>query len=122
MPNTAENAQYPVHLLPPRVSLEDILANHIDRYIVLPVPPYSKPRDFETIGRTTFKRYVIRLYTENFSLEKDLWSIPFLLLPEAQNPYIINRPNKQIVAEPAMNIKTEPKHDSMAPSHCKLLL
>lgn len=122
MSNFPGNAQYPVQQLPSRVSLDEISANHIEKYVVLPLPPNCKPKDFETIGRTTFKKYVIRLYSEFFSLEPDCWNIPFLLLPEAINPYIMHRPAKQINTEPAMNIKSEPNLDTMVPSHSKFVV
>lgn len=128
MSKIAENAQLPIHTLPPRVSLEDILKNQIAKFIVLPVPPHSKPWEFENIGRTSFKKYVIGLYQQFFSLEDDLWQIPFLLSSEARNPHIIQRPiistnntrENQIAAE--MNIKSELRHEAMMPSHGKFLL
>lgn len=106
--------------LPIRYSLKEIeaLKNEIKMYVVLPIPETSGSTPFETIGRTTFKKYIKKLY------EKLQWSgelppgsyvhIPFVILKNARDPYVVHIQDE---------IKTEPieiiEIDSLAPPHRK---
>lgn len=81
---------------PTRLSPDEIEAqrNQIKAYVILPVPPHAVPLQFETIGRTTFKKYVLKAYENLFEQDafpiSDYWNIPFVVSPDARVPHIVH--------------------------------
>lgn len=114
---------------PVRYSPKEIEANRnkIKAYVVLPVPPHAVPLQFETIGRTTFKKYVLKAYETLFAQSAfpitDYWNTPFIVSPEAKVVHIVHTHNQLKIqvktqaktkakAKPTTNrieIKTEPQ-------------
>lgn len=121
---------------PIRFSPEEIEANRdkIKAYVVLPVPPHANAAQFETIGRTTFKKYVLKSY-ENFLAKNafsssDYWNTPFVISKKVKQPQIIKtqtqarnqgktkaknqskpqlQPQTQIQTKPQINAEAEPQ-------------
>lgn len=116
---TSAQSLPPIPLTRPiRVTTAEIQSGNIDRYIVLPVPPQSNPVDFEAIGRTSFKKYVTRLYSELFSLEPNFLDIPFVVLREATEPYIVRGTTEPIGLGPTMDMNIDMIGGSiLAPPH-----
>ncbi|XP_031637468.1 nuclear RNA export factor 2 [Contarinia nasturtii] len=91
---------------PKRFGPDEIEANRnkIKAYVVCPVPEHAVPQQFETIGRTTFKKYILKVY-ENlydqsaFPISK-YWNIPFVVSHDTRIPYIVHT---------ATNVKTVTK-------------
>lgn len=85
---------------PVRYSPEEIEANRnkIKAYVVLPVPPHAAALQFETIGRTTFKKYVLKAYETLFAQGAfpitDYWNTPFIISPEAKAVHIVHTHNQ----------------------------
>lgn len=99
---------------PVRFSSEDIEANRnkIKAYVVLPVPPHAAALQFETIGRTTFKKYVLKAYENLFAQNAfpiaDYWNTPFIISPEAKVPHIVHTQSQvRIQAKPQGKPQTQ---------------
>lgn len=90
--------------MPTRISLAEIekRKDEIPIYAVLPIPPFGENVPFETIGRTTFKKYVRQTYDRLQSRNELPASgycthIPFIILQNCKEPYVVrikNEPNK----------------------------
>lgn len=111
--------------LPIRYSLEEIEAkkDQIKLYVVLPIPQFSGHTPFETIGRTTFKKYVKKSY-EELQLRKELplgdyINIPFVVLHKIKNPYVVCL--QDIKGEAEEEIANKENMDT-APPHSKFML
>lgn len=109
---------------PIRYSCEEIESNKIGKYIVLPFPPNIDFVDFESIGRTTFKKYVLRLYKEYFGEDDNNLNIPFVFLHEATKPYIVHKNYQQSATDTdsrTMNFHDDDFNtmDYFAPPHSK---
>lgn len=71
-------------LYPIRLTEEEILSNPAyTSYVVLNIPTHGKHVPFDTIGRTTFKKYIVKSYTDfydNRTLKTtDFKSVPFVI-------------------------------------------
>lgn len=124
---------------PVRITPDDIAKNRnkFKAYAVLPVPKhYQSGIQFDTIGVTTFKKYIIRTY-ETLLAQKaftfsDCWDTPFIISTEDKIPRVVNiqsdtqtqaQPNKQKtprppvlnnISQPTFKIQTQP---STQPTH-----
>lgn len=84
--------------LPTRFTPQEIELNRdkLRAYAVLPVPEHAIiPLQFETIGRTTFKKYIIKSYEALFSQRKfpvsDFWNVPYIISTVPTTvPHVIN--------------------------------
>lgn len=75
----ASNALFPI-----RLTEEEVLANPAySAYVILNIPTHGQNVPFDTIGRTTFKKFVLKSYAEfydNGSLKtSDFKSVPFVI-------------------------------------------
>lgn len=83
-------------VFPVRLEPEEIEASRdqIKSYVVLPVPSSQAEKQFETIGRTTFKKFIIKayetLFTQNSFHTPDFLSIPFIISRTCKIPYIVH--------------------------------
>lgn len=81
---------------PTRVTTVEIEKNSskFKAYAVLPVPEYAQKIQFDTIGVTTFKKYIIRSYEKLLAQKAftipDCWDIPFVISAEAKVPRVVN--------------------------------
>lgn len=71
-------------LFPTRLTEEEILANPAyTAYVILNIPTHGQNVPFDTIGRTTFKKFIIKSYTDfydNGSLKtSNFKSVPFII-------------------------------------------
>lgn len=113
---------------PTRFSPEEIEANRskIPAYVVLPIPTHATQLQFESIGRTTFKKYVLKAYENLFVQDAfpiaDYWNTPFIVSPEAKVPHIVHTqtdlriqvnpqapPKAKALAQNLVPIKTTPQ-------------
>lgn len=77
-------SSYPNALFPPRLTEEEIVANpEYTAYVILNIPTHGKNVPFDTIGRTTFKKFILKAYTDfydNGSLKtSNFRSVPFVI-------------------------------------------
>lgn len=94
---------------PKRCSPEEIEVNrsNLKAYVVLPVPPYAAEGQFETIGRTTFKKFVIKAY-ENLVGQSgfpihDFLNVPFIVSKTTKKPHIVK------ISTDTINLSTQIK-------------
>lgn len=71
-------------LFPTRLTEEEILANPAyTAYVILNIPTHGQNVPFDTIGRTTFKKFIIKSYTDFYdcgSLKtSNFKSVPFVI-------------------------------------------
>lgn len=88
-------------ILPTRISLAEIekKKDEIPIYAVLPIPPFGDKVPFETIGRTTFKKFIRQTYDRLQSRNELPASgycthIPFVILPNCKEPYVVRMKNE----------------------------
>lgn len=111
--------------IPERYTLEQIEAakNKIPCYVVLPVPPLCNPNQFETVGRTTFKKYVRHSYDELYARNElprgNYLNIPFIVLRSAKNPYVVDTSTRTTANVNIPFKETPPISDGFAPPHSK---
>lgn len=80
---------------PVRFSQEQIDANRnqIKAYVVLPIPKHANNVPFETIGRTTFKKYILHSYGNLFSQgslkTNDFNNIPFVITEKPTIAHVV---------------------------------
>lgn len=100
-------------VFPTRLSLGHVEANRsqFPSYVVLPLPPHSHNTSFETIGVTTFKKYITKAY-ESLQVAS---SVPFVILSTATTAHIVH-PAPKI---PDTLDKMNSIQDKFAPSHRK---
>lgn len=63
----------------------------------MPVPKHAEHTPFETIGRTTFKKYITKSYEELISQSPfipDFFSLPFVISKEATVPQLVHTQKK----------------------------
>ncbi|XP_055309871.1 nuclear RNA export factor 2 [Sitodiplosis mosellana] len=100
-------SNFPVRLSPDEIEAN---RNNISAYVVLPIPPHAVPLQFETIGRTTFKKYVVKAYENLFAQDafpiQDYWNIPFVIAREAKVPHLVHT---QTQIKIPVNPKATPK-------------
>lgn len=90
--------------LPIRISMTDIekKMDEFPIYAVLPIPQFGENVPFETIGRTTFKKYIRQSYDRLQSRNELPASgycthIPFVISQNCKEPYVVRAkkdPNK----------------------------
>lgn len=106
--------------MPVRFSQEQIDANRsqIKIFVVLPIPPHATQVQFETIGRTTFKKYVIKCYEDLFdkgSLKtSDFTNVPFVVSETATAPHVVRVLSQQQQQPP--NQSAKPQNTSRTPA------
>lgn len=87
--------------LPTRISLAEIekKKDEFPMYAVLPIPPFGENVPFETIGRSTFKKYIRQTYDRLQSRNELPASgycthIPFVILQNCKEPYVVRTENE----------------------------
>lgn len=114
-------------LLPTRISLAEIekKKDEIPIYAVLPIPPFGENVPFETIGRSTFKKYIRQTYDRLQSRNELPASgycthIPFVIMKNCNEPYVVrikNDPNKTPVNalnKPGTSLARSVSNDNVA--------
>lgn len=98
---------------PKRCSPDEIEVNRskLKAYVVVPVPQHAAEGQFETIGRTTFKKFVIKAYENlvgqsGFSIH-DFWNVPFIVSKTTKKPHIVKIPTDTIRAHVTPKTKTQ---------------
>lgn len=96
----ASNALFPTRFN----SEEEILANPAySAYVVLNIPTHGQNVPFDTIGRTTFKKYILKSYTDfydNGSLKTSNFKIvPFVISKTPTVARVVYVPNKRQTLE-----------------------
>lgn len=87
-------------LFPTRLSEEEILANPAyTAYVVLNIPTHGQNVPFDTIGRTTFKKFILKSYADfydNGSLKtSNFKSVPFVISKTPTVARVVYVPNKR---------------------------
>lgn len=98
--------------IPTRLSPQEIESkrNKLKAYAVLPVPEHAVPGQFETIGRTTFKKYIQKAYETLYSKSAfpiaEFWNIPYIISPDATFPHVVNiTPQSQTQSQPPAQLQ-----------------
>lgn len=115
-------------LFPPRFdSEEEILANPAHTaYIILNIPTHGQSVPFETIGRTTFKKFVLKAYTDFYDSgalkTSNFKSVPFVISKTPTVARVVYLPNDNrqmldtVTLASAKKAKFSPQKQNQNPS------
>lgn len=109
--------KFPTRLSPQEIELK---RNQLKAYAVLPVPAHAVPLQFETIGRTTFKKYITKAYETLYSQGAfpiiDIWNCPFIISPDAKVPHVVNITPQSQTQQPTQSQPSPQQPPSQTPA------
>lgn len=91
-------------LFPTRLSEEEILANPAyTTYVVLNIPQHGQNVPFDTVGRTTFKKFILKSYADFYDSgalkTSNFKSVPFVISKTPTVARVVYVPNKRQAPE-----------------------
>lgn len=111
----ASNALYP-----PRLTEEEILSNPAyTAYVILNIPTHGQNVPFDTIGRTTFKKFILKAYADfydNGSLKtSNFKSVPFVISKTPTIARVVYVPNKRQTSDTNTSDTSSTKKKKLSP-------
>lgn len=111
---------FPLRFEPEQI---DSNRNQIKSYVLLPVPKHAEHTPFESIGRTTFKKYITKSYEDLISqgpFIADFFSFPFVISKEATVAQVVHVQNKPEPMNQMADFTLDSDESYYAPSHREL--
>lgn len=117
---TSSNALFPI-----RLTEEEILANpEYTAYVILNIPEHGKSTAFDTIGRTTFKKYIIKEYSNFYAIgalkTSNFRSVPFVISKVPTLARVAYKSNKRQSQENTADTAQSKKNRSQNPNLVQL--
>lgn len=87
-------------LFPTRLTEEEILGNpDYTTYVVLNIPEHGKAVAFDTIGRTTFKKFILKSYADFYDRgalqTSNFKTVPFVISKTPTTARVVTKSNKR---------------------------
>lgn len=107
-------------LFPTRLTEEEIVSNPAyTAYVVLNIPTHGRNVPFDTIGRTTFKKFILKSYADFYdsgSLKtSNFKSVPFVISKTPTVARVVYVPNKRQAPEPNTADNNSKKNKVVSP-------
>lgn len=111
----ASNAPFPT-----RMTEEEILANPAHTaYVVLNIPTHGQNVPFDTIGRTTFKKFILKAYADFYDSgalkTSDFKSVPFVISKTPTVARVVHLANKRQAPETIYPGNSQKKNKVVSP-------